>query len=81
MNKLIRNTFLMVLLDTKGKFALSLGLILGISVAGVLLVLLLVAVGVYAVWQKKRAEKAIGLSRPFGNCLSMILQKHSGKKN
>jgi hypothetical protein len=27
----------------------------------------LVGVGIYAIRQKKRAEKAIGLSKPFGN--------------
>lgn len=38
------------------------GIITGCSA----LVLCLVALGIYAIWQKRRAEQAIGLSRPFG---------------
>ena len=38
------------------------GIITGCSA----LVLCLVALGIYAFWQKRRAEQAIGLSRPFG---------------
>jgi len=38
------------------------GIITGCSA----LVLCLVALGIYAMWQKRRAEQAIGLSRPFG---------------
>jgi serine/threonine protein kinase len=37
------------------------GIITGCSA----LVLCLVALGIYAMWQKRRAEQAIGLSRPF----------------
>lgn len=46
---------------------MSTGVIIGISVSCVVLVLGLVVVGIYAIRQKKRAERAIGLSRPFGN--------------
>lgn len=46
---------------------MSTGVIIGISVSSVVLVLGLVVVGIYAIRQKKRAERAIGLSRPFGN--------------
>lgn len=46
---------------------MSTGVIAGIAVGCAFLVLGLVGVGVYAIRQKKRAEKAIGLSRPFGN--------------
>lgn len=42
------------------------GMIVAVTVCGTMLVLGLIAVGIYAVWQKRRAEKAIGLSRPFG---------------
>ncbi|KAL8161834.1 hypothetical protein V2J09_013323 [Rumex salicifolius] len=52
------------------KSGLSLGLIIGISVAATLLVLVLLGVGVYAILQKKRAEKAIGLSKPFASWAS-----------
>ena len=43
------------------------GLIAGISVGGALLVLGLVGAGVYALRQKKRAQRALELSKPFGN--------------
>ncbi|XP_021829004.1 probable leucine-rich repeat receptor-like protein kinase At5g49770 [Prunus avium] len=49
------------------KSSTSTGVIIGISVSCVVLVLGLVAVGIYAIRQKKRAERAIGLSRPFAS--------------
>ncbi|TQE06484.1 hypothetical protein C1H46_007983 [Malus baccata] len=48
------------------KSSLSTGVIVGISVSCLVLVVGLVVVGIYAIRQKKRAERAIGLSRPFG---------------
>ncbi|TXG58060.1 hypothetical protein EZV62_015889 [Acer yangbiense] len=47
--------------------AISTGAIAGISVGGAVLFLVLVGLGIYAIQQKKRAEKAIGLSRPFAS--------------
>ncbi|OMO77623.1 hypothetical protein COLO4_25067 [Corchorus olitorius] len=47
--------------------SISHGVIIGVAIGGALLVLCLFGVVVYAVWQKKRAEKAIGLSRPFAS--------------
>jgi hypothetical protein len=41
--------------------------IVGIAIGCAILVLVLLGLGIYAVKQKKRAEKAIGLSKPFGN--------------
>lgn len=52
-------------------------MIIGIAVGCSFLVLLLVGLGIYAVQQKKRAERAIGMSRPFGNSYSQ-LKKHNG---
>lgn len=49
------------------KSSMSTGVIIGISVSCVVLVLGLVVVGIYAIRQKKRAERAIGLSRPFAS--------------
>ncbi|XP_010938089.2 leucine-rich repeat receptor protein kinase HPCA1 isoform X1 [Elaeis guineensis] len=43
------------------------GLIAGISVGGALLVLGLVGAGVYALRQKKRAQRALELSKPFAS--------------
>lgn len=52
---------------TKGT-SISPGVIIGVAIGCAFLVLGLIGVGIYAIWQKKRAEKAIGLSRPFGKC-------------
>ncbi|BFG36677.1 hypothetical protein CerSpe_229510 [Prunus speciosa] len=51
----------------KNKSSMSTGVIIGISVSCLFLVLGLVVVGIYAIRQKKRAERAIGLSRPFAS--------------
>nr|XP_011466378.1 PREDICTED: probable leucine-rich repeat receptor-like protein kinase At5g49770 [Fragaria vesca subsp. vesca] len=47
--------------------SVSTGVVIGIAIGCTLLVVGLVAVGIYAIRQKKRAEKAIGLSRPFAS--------------
>ncbi|KAG8649993.1 hypothetical protein MANES_08G165600v8 [Manihot esculenta] len=47
--------------------SLSSSAVAGIAVGCSVLVLGLVGVGIYAVRQKKRAEKALGLSRPFAS--------------
>ncbi|XP_008245239.2 PREDICTED: probable leucine-rich repeat receptor-like protein kinase At5g49770 [Prunus mume] len=49
------------------KSSMSTDVIIGISVSCVALVLGLVVVGICAIRQKKRAERAIGLSRPFAS--------------
>ena len=53
-----------------GGASFSMGVIIGIAIGCTILVLGLVAVGIYAVRQKKRAERAIELSKPFGNYIS-----------
>ncbi|CAH8258712.1 unnamed protein product [Arabidopsis lyrata] len=45
--------------------SLSSRMVTGIITGCSALVLCLVALGIYAIWQKRRAEQAIGLSRPF----------------
>lgn len=50
-----------------GGSSISPGVVVGISVGCAFLVLGLIGVGIYAIRQKKRAEKAIGLSRPFAS--------------
>ncbi|KAM1353527.1 hypothetical protein ACFX2H_033006 [Malus domestica] len=52
--------------DTHKSF-MSTGVIVGISVSCLVLVLGLVVVGIYAIRQRKRVERAIGLSRPFAS--------------
>ncbi|XAR68684.1 Non-specific serine/threonine protein kinase [Bertholletia excelsa] len=47
--------------------SVSSSMIIGISVGCGILVLVLLGLGAYAVRQKKRAEKAIGLSKPFAS--------------
>ncbi|KAF9680154.1 hypothetical protein SADUNF_Sadunf06G0091600 [Salix dunnii] len=47
--------------------SLSSGVVVGIGIGCGLLVMSLVGVGIYAIRQKKRAEKAIGLSKPFAS--------------
>ncbi|KAK3027514.1 hypothetical protein RJ639_040229 [Escallonia herrerae] len=46
---------------------ISSNLIIGIAIGCAFLVLVLVGLGIYAVRQKKRAERAIGLSNPFAS--------------
>ncbi|XP_024992445.1 probable leucine-rich repeat receptor-like protein kinase At5g49770 [Cynara cardunculus var. scolymus] len=46
---------------------LGVGGVIGISIGCTLLILILITLVVYAVQQKKRAEKAISLSKPFGS--------------
>lgn len=52
--------------ENKGVF-LSTGVVVGIAVSATVLVLGLIALAVYAIRQKKRAEHAVELSKPFGN--------------
>lgn len=52
--------------ETGGR-SVSLGAIFGIAIGGILLVIVLIGVGIYAIFQKKRAERAIGLSKPFAS--------------
>ncbi|RDX83955.1 putative leucine-rich repeat receptor-like protein kinase, partial [Mucuna pruriens] len=47
--------------------SLSKGVIVGIAIGCTFLVLSLIGLAVYAILQKKRAERAIGLSRPFAS--------------
>ncbi|KAB2040958.1 hypothetical protein ES319_D02G117200v1 [Gossypium barbadense] len=47
--------------------SVSKGVIISVATGSAILVLGLVGVGIYAVRQKKRAEKAIGLSNPFAS--------------
>ncbi|KAI8559605.1 hypothetical protein RHMOL_Rhmol04G0186500 [Rhododendron molle] len=53
--------------DEHGGTSISSSMIIGIAIGCGVLVLVLVGLGAYAVWQKKRAEKAIGLSKPFAS--------------
>nr|XP_043620329.1 leucine-rich repeat receptor protein kinase HPCA1-like [Erigeron canadensis] len=46
---------------------IGVGAVIGISIGCTLLILLLIVLVLYAVQQKKRAEKAISLSKPFGS--------------
>lgn len=50
-----------------GGNSISPGVAAGIACGGAILVLGLVGLGVYAIRQKKRAERAIGLSKPFAS--------------
>lgn len=45
---------------------MSKGAIIGIAIGCMVLILGLIVVGIYAFKQKKRAEKAMVLSKPFG---------------
>ncbi|XP_058210914.1 leucine-rich repeat receptor protein kinase HPCA1 [Rhododendron vialii] len=53
--------------DEHGGTSISSSMIIGIAIGCGVLVLVLVGLGAYAVRQKKRAEKAIGLSKPFAS--------------
>lgn len=52
--------------------SISSSVLAGIISLAVIMVLALVGLGLYAVRQKKLAERAIGLSNPFGNSLPDI---------
>ncbi|KAG6580416.1 putative serine/threonine-protein kinase PBL8, partial [Cucurbita argyrosperma subsp. sororia] len=52
---------------TARETSVSPGVIIGVAIGCTFLVLGLIGVGIYAIWQKKRAERAIGLSRPFAS--------------
>ncbi|KAL9327236.1 hypothetical protein ACSQ67_007881 [Phaseolus vulgaris] len=43
------------------------GVVIGIAIGSTFLVLSLIGLAIYAILQKKRAERAIGLSRPFAS--------------
>ncbi|KAL5739803.1 hypothetical protein ACOSQ2_028983 [Xanthoceras sorbifolium] len=53
--------------DTHKRASISSGVIAGIAVGGAILAIGLVGLAIYAIQQKKRAEKAIGMSRPFAS--------------
>lgn len=53
--------------DASRGSSMSTGVVVGIGIGCGLLVMSLVGVGIYAIRQKKRAEKAIGLSKPFAS--------------
>jgi hypothetical protein len=63
--------------DLRKGTTFSRGIIIAIAAGSVFLVLCLIGSVVYAILQKKRAEKAIGISRPFGNQtkFSLLFQK------
>lgn len=52
--------------ETHAGTSIKSSVVIGIGVGCAVLVLSLVGVGFYAIRQKKRAERAIGLSKPFG---------------
>ncbi|KAF6151297.1 hypothetical protein GIB67_020619 [Kingdonia uniflora] len=58
---------------------MSLCIIIGISIGCVFLLLVLAGVAIYAIQQKKLAERAIELSKPFGNFV--ILCSPAGKNS
>ncbi|XP_028804007.1 probable leucine-rich repeat receptor-like protein kinase At5g49770 isoform X3 [Neltuma alba] len=53
--------------ETRGAASLSKPVVIGIAIGCSFLVLSLVGLGIYAIIQKKRAEQAIVLSRPFAS--------------
>ncbi|KAL0302952.1 UNVERIFIED_CONTAM: putative leucine-rich repeat receptor-like protein kinase [Sesamum radiatum] len=53
--------------DGHGRSHISTGMLAGITTGCAFMVLVLAALGIYAFRQKKRAEKAVSLSRPFAS--------------
>ncbi|TKY58490.1 leucine-rich repeat receptor protein kinase [Spatholobus suberectus] len=53
--------------DSHKGASLSKGVVVGIAIGCTFLVLSLIGLAIYAILQKKRAERAIGLSRPFAS--------------
>lgn len=66
------NFILYHVLDDHERVHISAGVIAGITTGCGLLVVVLAALAVYALRQKRRAEQAISLSKPFGNSLFKI---------
>ena len=58
--------FLTIVVSTGAKKSSNSGIIIGASVGGSVLVLLLLCVGVYAFQQKRRAKRALVQSNPLG---------------
>jgi len=65
--QLVSDIFILCVTDSRGGSSLSRGVIIGIAAVSIFVVLCLIGLVVYAILQKKRAERAIGISRPFGN--------------
>lgn len=56
--------------EDSGGSSKNTSLIIGISVGCAVLVIALIGAAIYAVKQKRTAQKAVELSRPFGNLYS-----------
>lgn len=52
---------------------MSMGVKAGIAVGFIILLIILVVVAIYAFGQKKRAERAVGQSKPFGKALNLAV--------
>ncbi|KAF3791095.1 putative leucine-rich repeat receptor-like protein kinase [Nymphaea thermarum] len=63
----IMSDLYLFLLDPIGRQSLSLSIIIGIAVGCSVLIFILAGVGIYAIRQKKRAERATLQSRPFAS--------------
>lgn len=58
--------FRKLIISTYVVHAVNRGLIIGIAVGGAAALLVIAGLSTYALWQKKRAQKAIILANPFG---------------
>lgn len=64
-NAVLSCAFACIAVSTKKKSKTSIGLIIGVAVAGIAAFLIIALIAFYAIRQKKRADKA-EVSRPFG---------------
>lgn len=53
----------------------NVGIIIGVTVGGAVLLLLIVLAGIYALRQKKKAKRAIEISNPFGKIIRRLQEE------
>lgn len=65
----------------RGATSISSSVIAGIASGCAILVLVLVGLGIYAIRQKRLAERAVELSKPFGNSQSVCPTLKTASRN
>jgi len=72
-NLFLDRVLIRIYISVEGSSTVSRALIAGVVAGCTVLVLGLITVGTYALAQKKRAQRAIEITNPFGNASNNIL--------